>query len=67
MRSRQSKDATLTAAGASCCALPRLNTGNVVSDKTVVQLDAMTEGGGLTKGSGNEYNREKQKSGARVE
>ena len=35
-----------------------LNTGNVVSDKTVTELDEMTDGD-LKRGSGNEYNRSK--------
>ena len=37
-----------------------LNTGNVVSDKTVVELDAMTSEGDLLRGSGNEYNKAKR-------
>lgn len=37
-----------------------LNTGNVVSDKTVTELDEMTEAGDLRRGSGNEYNRAKK-------
>lgn len=37
-----------------------LNTGNVVSDKTVAELDSMTgPDGQLTRGSGNDYNRAK--------
>ena len=37
-----------------------LNTGNVVSDKTVAQLDELTAAGDLRRGSGNEYNRAKK-------
>ena len=37
-----------------------LNTGNVVSDKTVTQLDELTAAGDLRRGSGNEYNRAKK-------
>ena len=37
-----------------------LNTGNVVTDKTVVELDSMSSTNGeLTRGSGNDYNRAK--------
>jgi mannose-6-phosphate isomerase-like protein (cupin superfamily) len=37
-----------------------LNTGNVVSDKTVTELDELTATGDLRRGSGNDYNRKKK-------
>lgn len=37
-----------------------LNTGNVVSDKTVTELDELTAAGDIRRGSGNDYNKTKK-------